>query len=79
MMHTHSDLPTSPRYMLQVRFHPAFTAALRKIANREFMTISGFVRAVLIERLKAEGIEPAMLLNGGDAPTRKARKAKTRR
>jgi len=61
MMHTHSDFPTSPRYMLQVRFHPAFTAALKKIANREFMTISGFVRAVLIERLRAEGIDPTTL------------------
>ena len=76
MMHTHSDFPTSPRYMLQVRFHPAFTAALKKIANREFMTISGFVRAVLIERLKAEGIEPATL--AGNTP-HKTGKAKTRR
>jgi hypothetical protein len=79
MMHKNSDFPTLSRYMLQVRFYPAFTAALGKIANREFMTISGFIRAVLIERLKAEGIEPAMLIHAANAPTRKARKAKTRR
>jgi hypothetical protein len=47
-----------PRYALQVRMPATFTAALKTIADREMMSISTFVRHVLIERLRAEGIDP---------------------
>jgi hypothetical protein len=62
MTHALSHSPTSSRYALQVRIHPAFATALKKIAERELMTISVFVRHLLVERLKAEGLDPAALI-----------------
>ncbi len=70
-MHALSQSPTAPRYALQVRMPPAFATALKMIAGREMMTISVFVRHVLIERLKAEGVDPVALI-GADAASRRA-------
>jgi hypothetical protein len=67
MTQTLSDFPTSPRYALQVRVHPAFATALKKIAAREFMTTSVFVRHLLVERLRAEGIDPATLIEAHES------------
>jgi hypothetical protein len=68
MTHTLSQSPTAPRYALQVRVHPAFAAALKTVADRDFMPVSVFVRHVLIERLRAAGIDPAALIGTDDVP-----------
>jgi hypothetical protein len=48
-----------PRKMLQVCMPPPLTEAVKLAADCELTTISGFVRQVLIDRLRADGIDPA--------------------
>jgi hypothetical protein len=45
----------SHRYALQVRVPETLTAAIKTAAERELMTMSEYVRRVLIERLRADG------------------------
>jgi hypothetical protein len=52
-------MPQEPRKMLQLCVPQTLTAAVKLAADRELTTISEFVRRVLIDRLRAEGIDPA--------------------
>ena len=52
-------MPRQPRTMLQLCVPPMLTAAVKVAADREMTTISEFVRRVLIDRLRADGIDPA--------------------
>jgi hypothetical protein len=45
--------------LLQVRAPEALSEALNVAANRKIMSRSGYIRAVLIERLKADGLDPS--------------------
>jgi hypothetical protein len=45
--------------MLQLQTPPALAAAVKVAADRELMTVSEFVRRVLIDRLRSDGIDPA--------------------
>jgi hypothetical protein len=38
---------------------PELSAALRLAANRDLQTVSEYVRRAVIERLRADGIDPA--------------------
>jgi hypothetical protein len=67
-----TTIDASPsRYFLQVRIPgPAFTAALRTVADREMLSVSDYVRLVLFEKLRAAGIDPAKLVNADSKPSR---------
>jgi hypothetical protein len=47
------------RKMLQLIVPPSLQAAVKLAADREMTSISEFTRRVLIERLRADGIDPA--------------------
>jgi hypothetical protein len=49
------------RKMLQLQAPPALAAAVKFAADREMTTISEFVRRALIDRLRSDGIDPALL------------------
>jgi hypothetical protein len=44
--------------VLQVRTPPQLSAALRIAAGRDLQTVSEYVRQAVIERLRADGIDP---------------------
>jgi hypothetical protein len=48
----------TPKKMLQLQAPSALTAAVKMAADREMTTISEFVRRVLIDRLRSDGIDP---------------------
>jgi hypothetical protein len=48
----------SSRSTLQLQAPPALTAAVKLAAEREMTTISEFVRRVLIDRLRSDGLDP---------------------
>jgi hypothetical protein len=49
------------RNMLQLQAPPALTAAIKLAADREMTTISEFVRRVLLDRLRSNGIDPVII------------------
>jgi hypothetical protein len=60
-------LPQSePRYALQIRVPMSFADSLKQVAAREMTSLSGLIRQVLIDRLKAEGIDPAKLIDADE-------------
>jgi hypothetical protein len=61
----------SSRYAFQVRVPGSLAAATKAAADRELMTLSEYVRRVLIERLRADGIDPAAAVVNGAAGLRK--------
>jgi hypothetical protein len=56
-------LPQSERYALQIRVPMSFAESLKQVAAREMTSLSGLIRQTLIDRLKAEGINPATLID----------------
>jgi hypothetical protein len=46
------------RTVLQLCAPPALTVAVKNAAAREMTTISEYVRRVLIDRLRSDGIDP---------------------
>jgi hypothetical protein len=52
----------TPRKMLQLQAPSALTAAVKIAADREMTTISEFVRRVLIDRLRSDGIDPGKMI-----------------
>ncbi len=56
------------RKMLQLCAPPALTAAVKLAADREMTTISEFVRRVLIDRLRSDGIDPGAIASRHDFP-----------
>jgi hypothetical protein len=48
------------RTMLQLCAPPTLTAAVKLAASREMMTLSEYVRRVLIDRLRSDGIDPTV-------------------
>jgi hypothetical protein len=45
--------------LLQAAAPPALVAAVKRAADREFMSLSEYIRRSLVERLRASGIDPA--------------------
>jgi hypothetical protein len=54
----------SSHTMLQFQAPRVLAAAVKLAADREMTTISEFVRRVLLDRLRSEGIDPAILAKG---------------
>jgi hypothetical protein len=48
------------RYALQVRVPVTLARAIKTAAHREMTTLSEYARRVLIDRLRADGIDPAV-------------------
>jgi hypothetical protein len=48
-----------PRNSLQIRVPLSLTAAVKAAATREMTTTSEYARRALLERLRADGIDPA--------------------
>ena len=49
---------TPTRTVLQLCAPPALAVAVKTAASREMTTVSEFVRRVLIDRLRSDGIDP---------------------
>lgn len=43
--------------LLQVRVSPALNAALKRVAAKEMLPVALYVRRVLAERVRAEGVD----------------------
>jgi len=54
--------------LLQVCAPPALRVAVKAAADREMMTISEFVRRTLIDRLRADGVNPATPIPATNPP-----------
>jgi hypothetical protein len=53
-----SSVPRKP-LLLQAAAPPALVAAVKRAADREFMSLSEYIRRSLVDRLRADGIDPA--------------------
>jgi hypothetical protein len=49
----------TPKRMPQLQTPPALAAAVKVAADRELTTVSEFVRRVLIDKLRSDGIDPS--------------------
>jgi hypothetical protein len=56
------------RNMLQLQVPPALSTAVKIAADREMTTISEFVRRVLLDRLRSDGIDPVAIQKPASAP-----------
>jgi hypothetical protein len=54
-----NNRPASPKNSLHVRAPRSLTSAIRDAAERELMSPSEYIRRALVEKLRADGIDPA--------------------